>query len=240
MIRGVRLCAAAGALIAMSGCGSSAAKPAAAGTATTTVRAGSPSTSAAAALGGGKSADSLKCDVLTKEAITASLQAELPGAAVANLTQTKQGAGQLECDATFPPATEGALGITIAIMDGYYDSSGYVPASSRPTVLAAFTAERQKRAAKTFAADAPYVDTVSDAPDLGPDAYFLDTVYRQNGTQDGGVRVEVLVVRATLPFVVVVTVGRGPSSAADAFTKPDARHALAESVTKAVLAAIGT
>lgn len=235
----------------VAGCGSDTAAPRP-GTTATSVEGtslpseGAPSTPAGAgqtpgATATGQSADALSCDRFTKEALAASVAPQLPGATILEVVTTLQGGGRLDCRASFPPATQGAMGIDFTIQDGYYANGGYVSANSRPDVVLDFQSERARRAAKTYAPDAPYFDTLYDAPDFGTDAYYQDTVYRQNGGSDGGVRTKLILVRQTLPFVVEVTVHRGPTTAAgDLFTQPDARHQLVSAVTKTVLAVIGS
>ena len=204
---------------------------------------GSSSATAAAqstAVAAGTSVDSLSCDMFTKESLDAAVAAQLPGATVLTVTQTLKEAGRLDCEASFPPASEGAMGIAFSIQDGYFDTSGYMPASRRPDAVAAFQAERQTLASKTYASDAPYVETLFDAPDFGADAYFRDTVYALSDGHDGGISTELVFLRANLPFFVQVKFRRaGTTAVGDVFTQIDARHALVTSVANALLATIG-
>jgi len=187
----------------------------------------------------GRSVDELTCEMFSKEALTASVNPALGSAEVQEVRTKLQEAGRLDCFGSFPPAVQGAMGIEFSVQDGYYNSGGFVTADTRPTVLADFQAERDKRAAKTFPADAPYVDTLFDAPEFGPDAYFLDTIYRENGGSDGGVRTELIVVRDTMPFVVVASITRGPTTEdGDLFTEPDARHELLASIANTLIGVI--
>ncbi|MGB9376437.1 MAG: hypothetical protein WCB04_02885, partial [Mycobacteriales bacterium] len=151
----------------------------------------------------------------------------LPGKVVTKVEVNQQGAGVLECTAPFPPAVDGAGTVDFTIMDGYYDTSGYVSANARDDVLKDFNEEKQRRAAKSFPPGSPYIDKLFDAAEFGPDAYYHDSLYADTGDgKAGAIRTELIVVRQTLPFVVVVKIDRGDTSMHDDdFTKPDFRHA---------------
>ncbi len=228
----------------VAGCGSDKAAPQSGGTTATASQPSATLSSATTVAGqpsvdppSGQSADMLSCDLFTKETLAASVAAHLPDATILEVKTTGQGAGRLDCNASFPPAVEGAMGIEFTIQDGYYANGGYVSSNSRPSVIVDFTEERDRRAAKTYGPDDPYVDTLHDAPEFGADAYYLDTVYGDTG--EGGVKTKLIVVRQTLPFVIEASINRGPTTAAgDLFTQPDARHALIAAVMNTLLAAI--
>lgn len=188
------------------------------------------------------SVDSLTCDAFPSADLDAALGTVAAGRTLVEVKVKEQGGGRLDCEAFYPPQSSAApasevSGVSISVMDGYYDEGGYVPASARDRVQADFLKEKERRAGETFATDAPYRDVLTEAPDFGADSYYQDTLYRDSADgQAGAIRSELFVLREKLPFVVVVNITRPNTKAqGDEFSMAEFRHTAVAELTKVVI-----